>query len=771
MDGINLIQDLAILLLAAGIGGTICRKLGLSVIVGYLVAGMVIGPHTPPFSLIVDEARIMALSQVGLVFLMFSIGLGLSLTKFARMGAGTLIATGIGAFFVLNLTELLGLAVGWTPLQAMFVAAMLMVSSSAVIAKIVNELKLSHERSSQMALAITVLEDVVAVAMLTILASQASADTTEGGLGRLLGGLSAFVVLLLGAGLLLVPRLLRRLEAKADPEMQTVIVAGVLLLLALIAAKAGYSIALGAFLFGAIVAEIPQKIGVERSFAGLRDMFSSVFFVSIGMMIDLKLLVDVWPMILGLTTFALVARPIACGLALIMVGVDPREARRAGLMLTPLGEFSFIIAQLGISTAVLPPAFYPIAVGASILTVLATPLMSRHRDTILGVVDHWEPRWLQRTLAAYHDWLNQLRSQPIRRPIWKLLRGRLAQIAVEVLLVSGLLIYSGQLLEAVETSAFGARFDQTTLGYVYWSAVCILVLVPLVAIWRNCAAVAMITAEGLETGRLPRPFVERALKALLAVGLGYWLYVVVPQDAFSRWGWIIIALGAFAVVAVFSRRLIYWHSEWQTSVREVLADTRGDAGEVRAHARAALGESLSEWDLELGDCTVPDTAEHTGRTLGELSIPARFGCSVVEVDRNGHAMTALGADVALFPGDKLLLLGQPAQVEAARDFLCAEKPRADGLEAVDTAVLDTCHVPAARAGRTLSDLRVATRTGVRVVGIHRGDRRILNPTGDQVLEEGDALLLLGTLARIRAFRRWFAASDETTPAAAAAAGS
>jgi CPA2 family monovalent cation:H+ antiporter-2 len=257
--------------------------------------------------------------------------------------------------------------------------------------------------------------------------------------------------------------------------------------------------------------------------------------------------------------------------------------------------------------------------------------------------------------------------------------------------------------------------------------------------------------------------VERGLKALMALGLGYWIYVVGPQDAFSRWGWLVIAAGALIVVAVFSRRLIYWHSEWQTSVREVLADTRGDAGEVRAQARATLGESLGEWDLALCDCTVPDAAEYAGRTLAELSIPARFGCSVVEVERNGQVVAALGAGAALFPGDKLLLLGKPDQVAAAREFLSAEHPRASGAEALDGTVLDTLNVARAKAGRTLADLQIATRTGVRVVGIHRGERRILNPAGGQVLEEGDALLLLGTLARIRAFRRWFSAPEPAPP--------
>ena len=756
MAGITLIQDFAILLLAAGLAGSLCKRLGLSVIVGYLVAGLVIGPHTPPFSLIADEARILALSQVGLVFLMFSIGLGLSLTKFARMGAATVIAAGIGAFLMLNLTELLGFAVGWRPLSTLFVAAMLMVSSSAVIAKIVNDLKLAHERSSQLALAITLLEDVVAVAMLTLLAGQAHPGAGGGSLGRLLGGLSAFVVLLVSAGLLLVPRLLRRLEARADPELQTIVVAGVLFLLALLAAKAGYSIALGAFLLGAIVAELPQKPGVEKAFSGLRDLFSSVFFVSIGMLIDPQLLVAVWPTILLLSIFALVARPLACGLALILVGTEPREARRASLLLTPLGEFSFIIAQLGVSTAVLPRTYYPIAVGASILTVLAAPVLGRHREAILRAIDRREPRWLQRTLDAYHGWLQQLRDRPARRPIWRLLRGRLVQIAIEMLLVSGLLIYSRPLLEALAASPVGTRFTRATFDYAFWSAVTVLVLVPLVAVWRNCAAVAMIVAEGVEGGRLPRPLVERVSRALLALALGYWIYVVMPHGAFTRWGWLIIAAGAAAIVAVFSRRLIYWHSEWQSTLRAVFVDRPPDRGEARAQARAALGEGLGAWNLALADSTVPDAAAYAGRTLADLAIPGRFGCTVVEIDRNGQPLSGLGPDTAVFAGDKLLLLGEPAQIAVARDFLNQETVAARPPDAAEGAILEHCRVTGPRAGHTLTELQVARRTGVRIVGIQRGDQRIINPAGSQRLEDGDALLLLGTLANLRRFRQWLA---------------
>jgi CPA2 family monovalent cation:H+ antiporter-2 len=253
--------------------------------------------------------------------------------------------------------------------------------------------------------------------------------------------------------------------------------------------------------------------------------------------------------------------------------------------------------------------------------------------------------------------------------------------------------------------------------------------------------------------------VERVAKALMALGLGYWIYVVMPHRGFTRWGWLVIAAGAAGIVAVFSRRLIYWHSEWQNTMREVLADRRPDRGEARANARAALGEGLGAWNLTLADSPVPDAATYAGRTLAELGIPARFGCTVVEVDRNGHAVAGLGPETAVFPGDRLLLLGEPAQVAVAREFLNQEMPPAQNPEAFENAILDHCRVAGPRIGQTLAELQVARRTAVRIVGIQRGDRRIINPTGSERLEEGDALLLLGTLAQIRRFRQWLADSS------------
>lgn len=760
MSAIDFIQDLAVVLLIAGTAGALCRKVGLSAIVGYLLAGMLVGPYTPPFTLVTDIDRIQTLSQVGLVFLMFGIGLGLSLSKMREMGVPMLVATGLAAFLVLNLTQLLGRPAGWTPLQSMFVAAMLMTSSSAVIAKVMHELNLSHSRAGQLALSVTVLEDIVAVVMLAILGAQTGIASASEGVGALLTGLTAFVVLLVMLGLFLVPRLLRRFDGKADPELQTILVAGAMFLMALAAVKAGYSLALGAFMLGLIVAETPQSRSVERAFAGARDMFSSVFFVSIGMMIDIRLLLGAWPWVLGLTAFAMIARPIATSIALTVVGTPPSEARRAGLALVPLGEFSFLVAQLGVGSKVLPEAFYPMAVGASVLTVFLMPIINRQSDRIVGVLDRLEPAWMEKALATYATWLGQLGRQGAGRLWWKLGKKRLVQITLEMLFVTGLLIFSNRMLEALKATRLVATVDPATLQTVFWAVIAVCALIPLVAIWRNVSALAMIFGESAgASSRVPAAVASTGIRAVGILGLAYWLLQIIPLGELSNWGWIAIIAIVLLALAVFYRRLIFWHSEWQYSLERTLS-TPNVTNDV-IHRMPSWTERSAEWSLDAHELEISERAACAGRSIGELGVRSRFGCTIAEINRQGYIITAPSPAERLFPGDRLLLLGQAEQIAQAREEL--NRLAADGERDLQDSVLETVEVPPGpRVGITLAQLQIPTKTRVLLVGIDRDTRRISNPSGSETIQAGDRLLVLATPRRLKRFRAWLEDADGTS---------
>ncbi len=767
MENYTLVRDIAVLLLAAGISGLIFKRLGLSVIVGYLIAGIVIGPNTP-VKMIVDEHRIEELSQIGLAFVMFSVGLHLSVTKLRKMGWATLMATGLGAFFMLQFTLLLGSIAHWSNMQSLFVAAMLMVSSSAVISKIMEEMHLTHNRTAQMALAMTIVEDIVAILMLTLLSTKVGSQTESAGALEQAGsfGLSsiivgAFIVMLLISGLLLIPRVLHRVDTAGDSELRTIVIAGLLLFISFCAVKANYSIALGAFLFGAIIAELPEKLSIEKSFDSVRSIFSSIFFVSIGMMIKPEQLSDSWSIAVALSLFSLFVRPLACGFALILVGVTPREAKRGGMLLAPLGEFTFIIATVGISSQFLDQSFYPIAVALSIFTVLATPILNRFSEQILNFSEKIEPRWLTRLIIAYQDWLKQFTEKKPSGTTWKLIRPQFITVAINMFFVTGILVFSQPFFKAItqiinegQLAGDNLRWiGSATFTYVFWALIGLCILPSLIVILRNVSVIAQAIAENATSRQVSQRIFSQGIKTIAFIMFFYWLYAILPISAFSFWGWIIIGILTIAVLILFSRRLISWHSSMSHSVSEVFSQS--SIPEEQEKAREEINRGLESWELLIQECIIPPNPAYLGKNLSELAIPSKFGSTIIEIERNGQSIFTPGPKTMLFPGDKILLLGKSTQIAEAKTFLQSGSKQKHLNDSFYNTVLECARVDnSPRSGKTFTELNIARETGVRIVGIQRGEERIINPTGKEKILEGDDLLILGTMDNIKRFNKW-----------------
>ncbi|MBI5381357.1 MAG: cation:proton antiporter [Opitutae bacterium] len=759
MEAIHFIQDLAVILTVAGVVGWVCQRLGLSTVVGFLVAGLVVGPHTPPFALVTDVPRVETLAQLGLVFLMFAIGLRLSVRKLRRLGFSLLLAVCASAGIIFALTRLLGAAVGLSAVESLFLAGMLMVSSSAIISKVLLEACATHERSGQLAMGVVVLEDVVAVVMLTLLNSivqfggPAEARVP---LGETLGMLGAFVALAGVGGLILVPWLLRRMSIAADEELQTLGIAGLLFLLALLAFRAGYSIALGAFLLGTIVAETPHRAQVERLFEGMRDVFSAVFFVAIGMQIDPRALGESAGLIAGLAVFTLLVRTGACTTGLALIGTPFREALRTGLSVLPIGEFSFIIAQLGVSAGVVSERFYPLAVGLSLLTTLAATPATRHSERLSDMVMAWHPKWLGDWLRAYYGWLDHFAVRQKRSLLWQMSRKRLIQVSVGLLFVTGLLIFSEKLLSVLE-DWLGADWPyRSWLDMLFWSGLTLVALVPLVAIWRNLSAMAMlyaeVTARGHPHEKKLRPFIENGLKVVGGAGLFVWLASVLPAEGVAKW--LLLLCGALAIVTVIllRRKLIYWHSEVEVELQTMLEPEK-----YRISATSAPWlQSHDDWNLAVIDCVVPDLADCQGRSLRELGLRSRFGCTVVGIERQGYMIPLPPPEAVLYPRDKALLMGTPEQVRAGREFLGLVTGSSLSDSLFEEVRMEALAVPAWSrvTGCTIGEVAPAKQFGVQVAGLHRAGLRILNPKTGEVLRAGDELLVLGTTVQIRQFRDW-----------------
>jgi monovalent cation:H+ antiporter-2, CPA2 family len=753
--GIDFIQDLAVVMLVAGLVGWLCQRAGLSVVVGYLVAGILVGPFTPPFSLVTSVPRIETMAQVGLVFLMFSIGLKLSLRKLRRLGPGLIVATFVGALMMYVIARAVGAALGWPPVATAFLGAIMMVSSSAIIAKVLQETGGTHEKTSQLAMGVTVLEDIVAVVMLAVLNSLIASGGAEEGMGGLLGGLGGFVALAGVAGLLAVPWLLRRLSIGANEELMTILTAGLLFMLAMLAQKAGFSLALGAFLLGAIVAETPHRTQIDRAFEGMRDVFSAVFFVAIGMMIDVRSAAHLWWLVLLFSAVVLLGRTLAVALGLMVTGARMRDAVTVGASVTPLGEFSFVIAQLGIAAGVVAADFQAVVVGMALVTALTAPLLTRRARGIGDWVEDRAPRWFGNWLSYYHRWIERMQARQKQNLLWQLSRRRVIQIGVEVLVVTGLLVFSDQLLAALQPFIPGEQLFRDAPRVFFWSVLALLVIAPLIAIWRNVSALAMLVAEvstaGAANSAKLRPMVETGVKVIAGVVMYVWLSAAVPVAVMGRWAPLVVLLLAGVVVLFARHKLVYWHSLLETELQDRLV--QNDA-KFTGTAAPWLAEH-SEWQLGLNECVLPDQADVRGKTLGELALRSRFGCTVAGVERQGVMVGNPTPQTALYPRDKVLLLGDAKQTAACKDFLLhvsGNLPESSFDEVRMEMVKVTHESPL--AGRTLAELAPTKQVGVQVAGIHRGGLRILNPGGEERLLVHDDVLVLGAPDQIKAFRRW-----------------
>lgn len=760
MHGIDFIKDLAVVMLVAGLVGWACHRAGLSVVVGYLMAGMVVGPYTPPFSLVSDVGRIETLAQIGLVFLMFSIGMGLSLRKLRRLGLSLLVATFTGAIIMYNLTRAVGGALEWTTVQTAFLAAMVMVSSSAIISKTLNEIGATHEKSGQLAMGVSVLEDVVAIVMLTILNSLVHIGGAKAEIGSTLGLLGAFICLAGVGGMLTVPWLLKKMSLSAGDELPTIMVAGLLFVLAFLADRAGFSLALGAFMLGAIVAETPHKVQVGRAFEGMRDVFSAVFFVSIGMLIDLRAVIDSWLLIAGISAFVLVARPFAVTLGMLVIGGSTRESLRVGLSVTALGEFSFIIAQLGVVSGAVPRRFQALAVGVSLVTTLVGPLLIRHSEKISNWVAERQPEWLGTWEEYYHRLLERIQQRQQKNVLWQLSKKRVIQIAVEIFLVTGLMVFSEQMFNLVRDYLPVDRSVPRGAELIFWSVLVLISLAPVIAIWRNISALSLLYAQvstsGHPKGALLAPIVEAGLKAGAALLLLLWLAAILPLSGMARW----LPLAAVGVVLLtfllLRRRLIYWHSVLEVELHERFEDDQRFSVSA-APWLAAHGD----WNLTLIDCVLPDLADCRGRTLGDLALRSKFGCTVAGVDRQGVMVGNPTREMMLYPRDKVLLLGDAEQVAAGKEFL-QQASGAPTVSNFDEVRMESIELPSDSElyGRTLAELALSAAYGVQVAGINRNGLRMLNPGGAEKLSPGDDLLLLGSPDQIAAFK--IASRGETT---------
>ena len=671
MHSSTFLQDLAVVMIVAGLVTVTFHRFKQPVVLGYILAGVIIGPHMPPFPLIHDRDTINTMSELGVILLMFSLGLEFSFRKLKAVWATAAIAALLEILLMVWVGYQIGNLFGWSLMDSIFLGAILSISSTTIIVKALGELGKSRERFAQLIFGILIIEDILAIAMIALLSGIAMTGSLRvGEIGMTLGRLGIFLVASLVLGLLAVPRLLGYVGRFKSNEMLLVTTLGLCFGFSMLAAKLGYSVALGAFLIGAVIAESREIHRIESLIEPVRDMFSAIFFVAIGLLIDPKMLILYWLPILVITLAVLVGKVVTCSFGAFVGGNDSRTSLRVGMGLAQIGEFSFIIASLGLTLNVTSKFLYPIAVAVSAITTLLTPNLIKSADGMVNRFDKMAPKPLVNGLEIYTRWIGQigrrrtsLATTLVRRWIW--------QMSLNAALMAAIFIATAFVGRRPPEWLSRLGLDGETLKSVLWLLAMVVSLPLFIATSRKLQALGLLIAQTRVTKAAAgertvafRAVVEHVISIGGTIALA--LYVLVLSSTLLPTLEVLLLLTVLvALIGWFLRRsFIKVYSKAQFALQEILtqpAPPRPD------RAPAVLPALLREAELET--VLIAPESKAVGSRIRELAVRTLTGASVVGIERESARLINPGPDEEIQAGDQVLMLGSPAHLEAARRYL------------------------------------------------------------------------------------------------------
>lgn len=490
------VQDMAIIMLIAGLTTVICHRLKQPIVLGYIIAGIVIGPHTPPFSFITDETTIKTLAEIGVIFLMFSLGLEFNIHRLGKVGVVSVIAAMFEIILMIWLGYEIGRLFNWSRIDSIFLGAILSISSSTIIVKALGELKMKRESFAQLIFGILIVEDIFAVLILTILSSIALSGSLQFNEVILMAvKLSSFLIISLLLGILIVPRLLAYIASFDNNEVLLISVLGLCFGFCILVLKLEYSVALGAFIIGAIIAESQQLAKIEHMINPIRDMFSAVFFVSVGLLFNPLVVTKYFTPILVITIAVVIGKVVSCSLGVLATGRNGKTAMRVGMGLAQIGEFSFIIAALGVTLKVTSDFLYSLAVSVSIITTVLTPYLIKHSDALTKFLASYMPKRLASTFDVYETWMQQIQVHDNKHELRSAIKSRMAHVAINLVVVIAIFLTGSYLSKSNLGNAL------TTISNIYvqrsmiWTVCFVLSLPFLIAAYRKIKILSKTLAE------------------------------------------------------------------------------------------------------------------------------------------------------------------------------------------------------------------------------------------------------------------------------------
>ncbi len=740
-----LIQDLALMLVVAGVVTLIFKRLKQPLVLGYVVAGFLVSPHMPYTASVVDQENIHLWADIGVMFLLFSLGLDFSFKKILKMGASPIISTITIIFCMSMLGIIVGQCFGWGKMDCIFLGGMLAMSSTTIIYKAFDDLGLRQQQFAGLVMSVLILEDILAIVMMVMLSAIASGNNPDG--GQMLGSIlkiGFFLILWLVVGIFAIPIFLRQVRRLINSEVLLIVSLGLCCAMAVFSTKVGFSSAFGAFIMGSILAETVEAERIEKLVEPVKNLFGAVFFVSVGMLVDPQILIDYAVPIIVLVLTILIGQSVFGSMSFMLGGESLKSAMRCGFSMAQIGEFSFIIASLGLSLGVIGDFLYPVVVAVSVITTFLTPYMIRLATPAYSALEHRLPNKIIRSL----NHLSMSRPNTTEQSKWKRLLTQMGiNTVVYSILTSATIAVSFMFLLPLLQHAVG--YDFTLLGIHISLPELLTGLITLMTIAPFLRAMVMKKnrseewkALWAESNRNRLPLLSTIL-ARAVVALSFIFYVCHRLGHFSTA--VIVTLGIVILALIIVSRAVKHRSIVLERLFINNLRSRDIEAQVHGKKRPLYEGRLLDRDIHIAEFDVPSDSQWMGQTLKQLSLGSRYGVHVSSIMRGGRRLNIPDGDYVIFPGDRLQVIGSDDQLARLGTALNEEVlGEEENIEAREMKLRQLIIGPASPfIGKTLKESGIRSLYSCMVVGLEEGKENLSSVSPTRPFQEGDILWVVG----------------------------
>lgn len=758
----TILTDIAWIMVGAMVAALLFQKLKLPPLLGFLAAGFFLGPNLDLWPALVHVENVEGLSELGVIFLMFYIGLEFDLERLKQIFTPAFMALSLQTVLMLFLGIQTSQWLGMNPVSGIFLGGVLSISSSMVSVKLIREMGVFQRPHAQLAVGILILEDILAILLLVLLSGVAEQGQFDwNALGQSLLLIGVFVVAVFLVGKLSAPKVIQALEMRGTTESVTLVTLGIIFSVSLLGGKFNFSWALGGFLAGAILSRSRLAVRIEHLTEPLRDFFSAMFFVSVGMLIDPRAIISNWLPIVLLSAFVIAGKFASCWIGLFLSGQSPRDAGRASLIKSQIGEFGFVIVAMGMNYHVLSPDMQALVSGVAFVTIFATPFLIRNEKPILDFLAGQMPRAAINFCELYGRWRQAIRIF-IRGSGWMQFAGKpLGRIILHFIIIIAIILGAAVVSETIPPPDF-LDVSQLFFQRCLFVASVLFSLPFLVDTMRNMNVLMLLLSDAALSQPVFQQFSKGVYRSvfnaliLLLILLFYGLVFLAVAAPYFPTFW---TLGAFFVLSallgwIFWHRLVRMHNGWEMAF---MSSMQQDAQKrITQHISSGLDKLRKQqaWKMKVEPFEISAKSGWIGKRIEEIDLRKQTGAMIAGIERGGFDLTNIGPKEIIYPKDHLFLLGDPNQIQKAKLHLDTPSGEKGGSPPPFPFAFDRTVIPpfSKLMGLTIMDSGIRKQYQVTIVAIQREKERIVGPKSSEVLREADLLLLMGCEEDLAAFK-------------------